>query len=151
MSDIFKWDIIFVSKFPESIKCSNCGDFFIPYFGVCTECNKKIRISRVMPKKRPVLIWISKSKWHKSMAFGIPLSKDVRKLTKNYDQLIEIKDCKYLNTNPIYQIPRNAAINQATRIDGNNLNSNDIIAKLTNEVIKNLIQDKLIEWLFSEN
>jgi hypothetical protein len=42
-----------------------------------------------------------------------------------------------------------AMIHQATRIDGNVLNSEKVIGRLTNTVKMKRIEDKLFNWIFS--
>lgn len=41
-----------------------------------------------------------------------------------------------------------AIIHQATRIDGCVLNTNRLIGKITDSVVKTKIEDKLIDWIF---
>ena len=144
---INKWDMVFVPKFPESIKCKKCQDDFIPYKCNCTSCNQETNISYIIPKQpRPVLIWIHQLHWHKSMAFGIPLSSVYE--PDLFKVLIKIENCSFLDISQDKVIPRTAIINQATRFSGNTINITKVFGKLTDSTIQEEINNKLFEWLF---
>jgi len=77
MYDFKKWDIIYCSKFPESVQCKNssCGKFFtLPNKYNCSICGQETLITNIIAKPRPIILWIDKMSWHNSMSFGIPLS-----------------------------------------------------------------------------
>ena len=146
---INKWDIVFVPKFPESIKCTKCQDDFIPYKCNCTSCNQEINISYIIPKQpRPVLIWIDQLNWHKSIAFGIPLSFSYK--PDLFNVLIKPDDCNFLDTTPYIVTARTASINQATRFCANTINITKVFARLTDLVKQEEIYNKLNEWLFRQ-
>lgn len=146
---INKWDIVFVPKFPESIKCTKCQDDFIPFKCNCTSCNQEINISYIIPKQpRPVLIWIDQLNWHKSMAFGIPLSSIYK--PDLFEVLIKPEDCNFLNISQDIVIARAAIINQATRFSGNTINIAKVFGRLIDLVKQEEIHNKLNEWLFGQ-
>lgn len=146
---INKWDMVFVPKFPESIKCTECQNEFIPYKCNCTNCGREINISYIIPKQpRPVLIWIDQLNWHKSIAFGIPLSSIYK--PDLFNVLIKPEDCNFLNPLPDIVIARTASINLATRFSGNTINITKVFGILTDLAIQEKINNKLNEWLFRE-
>ena len=144
-----KWDIIYTSRFPESIKCRNrnCGRSFIISNYCCPYCGCKNNISNIVSKIRPILLWIDKENWFESMTFGIPLS--VSKIYENdYNQPIYLSDYTFLHNDRIYHRPMRALIHQATRVDGNVFKQDKIIGKISNNVIKQKIENKLFKWLW---
>lgn len=145
-----KWDIVYISKFPESIKCTNssCGKhFMLNPQQACTFCNTPTHVSNIIGKIRPVLLWSNQNDWFDSMAFGIPLSSS--DLVENmYNELVNINDYTFVHTNNKLHRPMRAVICQSTRIDGCVLNSNSLIGKLTNTTVQDKIQNKLFSWLF---
>lgn len=146
---IDKWDMVFVPKFPESIKCTMCQGDFIPYKCNCANCNQEIDFSYIIPKQpRPVIIWMHQLNWHKSIAFGIPLSKTYK--PDLFNVLIKPEDCNFLNTAPDIVIARTASINQATRFSANTINIAKVFGRLTDLVRQEEINNKLNEWLFRQ-
>jgi hypothetical protein len=148
MSQFFKWDIIYTSKFPESIQCGGCKNFFMPCKSSC-ECGYENNISNIVDKIRPILLWIDKNNWRDSMAFAILLSAS-RILENDYNEPIYLSDYKFKHKNNIYNRPMRAMIHQSTRIDGNILKKDKIIGKLTNLVKMRKIEDKLFNWMFGD-
>jgi hypothetical protein len=146
---INKWDIVFVPKFPENIKCIICQNDFIPYKCNCTICNQETNILYIIPKQpRPVLIWIDQLNWHKSIAFGIPLSSIYK--PDLFNVLIKPEECNFLDTTPNIVIARTASISQATRFSANTINITKVFGRLTNSVKQEEINNKLNEWLFRQ-
>lgn len=144
-----KWDIVYITRFPETIQCTNprCGSYLTAFDVECRNCGKKIKISNLIAKIRPVILWKSQSSWHESMSFGIPLS--ASRLTEDmFNEVISLSDYTYLNKNPKYQKPMRAVITQSSRIDGNLLTEKMLIGKLTNQTIQSKIENKLLSWLF---
>jgi hypothetical protein len=147
MSSFSKWEIIYTSKFPESVKCVSCGNFFMPCNSNCS-CGHQNNISGVVDKVRPILLWIDKHNWRESMSFAIPLSSS--KLADNdYNEIIYLEDYSFVHKDEKFHRPMRAMIHQATRIDGNVLNSEKVIGRLTNTVKMKRIEDKLFNWIFS--
>ena len=146
---IEKWDMVFVPKFPESIKCKLCKKDFIPYKCNCSVCGQETDISHIITKQpRPVLIWLHQSNWHDSMAFGIPLSSIY--IPDLFKVLIKPEDCTFSNISQYIVIARTAIITQATRFSGNTINITKVFGKLTDLAIQEKINNKLNEWLFRE-
>lgn len=80
------------------------------------------------------------------MTFGIPLStSDFH--SDNWNHAINISDCLFTDTK--YERPMRAIICQATRADGNVISDKAFIGKVTNEVTKSQIENKMLAWLFS--
>lgn len=146
---IEKWDIAFVPKFPESIRCKLCKKDFIPNKCNCSVCAQETDISYIIPKQpRPVLIWIHQLEWIDSIAFGIPLSSV--HTPGLFKVLIKIEDCSFLDISQDKVKPRTAIINQATRFSGNTINMTKVFGRLTDLVIQEEINNKLFDWLFRE-
>lgn len=144
---INKWDMVFVPKFPESIKCKLCKKDFIPNKCNCPGCTQETDISYIIPKQpRPVLIWINQLNWHCSMAFGIPLSSIYK--PDLFKVLIKIENCSFLDISQDKEIPRTAIINQATRFSGNTINITRVFGRLTDLTMQGKIENKLFDWLF---
>jgi hypothetical protein len=141
-----KWDIIYTSKFPEAVRCSKCGNFFMPCHSNC-ECGHKNNISSIVAKVRPVLLWIDKYNWRESMAFAIPLSK-TNIMENDYNEPIYLPDYDFIHKDKKFNLPMRAMIHQATRIDGNVLKGDKIIGKLTDTVKMHKIEEKLFNWIF---
>ncbi len=144
-----KWDIIYISRFPETIKCSNprcCRDFSITNYS-CPYCGQNNTVSNVIGKPRPIILWLDQSFWSQSMAFAIPLSK-----TKLYEdkvnEIIKLSDYQFLHPKEIYRQPMRAIICQATRIDGCIFSQNSLIGKIQNIVLREKIETKLLNWIF---
>jgi hypothetical protein len=142
-----KWDIIYTAKFPESVQCQVCRNYVMPCVSKCN-CGHENNISNIVNKIRPVLLWIDKLNWFESMAFAIPLSTTNSMLENKFNEPIEIKDFNFIHTNKDYFRPMRAMIHQSTRIDGNALPSNEIIGKVTDNVKKEKIENKLFSWIF---
>jgi len=146
---IEKWNMVFVPKFPESIKCRLCKKDFIPFKCNCPICNQETDISHIISKQpRPVLIWIHQLNWHSSMAFGIPLSSICK--PDLFKVLIKPDDCNFFDISQDIIIARMAIINQATRFSGNTINLTKVFGKLTDLIVQEEINNKLNEWLFRE-
>lgn len=146
MIQFSKWDIIYTSKFPESVKCADCGVFFMPCISSCT-CGHLNNISNIVDKVRPILLWIDKYDWFQSMTFAIPLSAS-RVVEDNYNEPILLEDYTFIHKDEKYHRPMRAIIHQSTRIDGNVLNEHRVIGRLINEVRMKKIEDKLFNWVF---
>jgi len=144
---IEKWDMVFVPKFPESIKCEHCNNEFIPDKCICANCKKETNFLHLIPKQpRPVLIWLNQLNWHKSMTFGIPLSRTYK--PDLFNILIKPEHCDFFISSPDIEIARTVAINQATRFSGNTINFSEVFARITDKLIQEDIQNKLNNWLF---
>ncbi len=103
-----------------------------------------------MAKVRPMILWINQTGWYQSMTFGIPLSTTIGKyqyVSDNLNQIIDISDCVFFDK--AYEKPMRAVICQATRADGNVIQSKHFIGKVTDEALKKQIEDKLFAWLFT--
>lgn len=146
-----KWDIIYASKFPDTVKCDNlkCGLNFSIEKHTCPHCNKINNISNIVAKTRPIILWHDQLKWFRSMTFGIPLSTS-RLENDSLNQVVYLSDYQYLFPDNKFQNPMRAIICQASRLDGSALKTNMLIGKLTNSVVQTEIEDKLFSWLFSE-
>lgn len=146
-----KWDIIFITRFPDTIQCSNlrCRRSFSITKYFCPHCNKENSVSNIIGKARPIILWLDQTFWSQSMAFGIPLSK-AKFYSDKVNEGIKLSDYQFLHKNPVYNVPMRAIICQATRIDGNVLSSNRIIGKITSSVSKRSIENKLLDWIFAE-
>ena len=141
--------MIFVPKFPESIKCKLCKKDFIPNKCNCPVCTQETDISYIIPKQpRPVLIWIHQLNWIDSIAFGIPLSSIYT--PGLFKVLIKIEDCSFSDISQDKVIPRMAIINQATRFSGNTINITKVFGRLSDLAIQEEINNKLNEWLFRQ-
>lgn len=144
-----KWDIIYTSRFPESVQCRNrnCGRHFTISEYSCPHCGCRNYVSNIIGKIRPILLWLDKSKWFESMAFAIPLSCG-RIYENDYNQPISLNDYVFLHSNQNRHRPMRAIIHQATRVDGNVLSLNKKIGRITNAVVQQKIENKLLEWIF---
>jgi hypothetical protein len=144
-----KWDIIYTSRFPESIKCHNssCGNSFLISDYSCPHCSSKNNVSNVIAKIRPVLLWIDQSNWYESMTFGIPLSSG-RIFENKYNYPVLLTDYTFLHSDGIYNKPMRAVIHQATRIDGNVFRNNMLIGRINNAVVQQNIENRLLDWLW---
>lgn len=144
-----KWDIIYASRFPESVQCSNrnCRRHFTIFEYSCPHCGCRNYVSNIIGKIRPVLLWLDKSKWFESMAFAVPLS-TARIYENNFNEPIYLKDYAFSHSNSTRHRPMRAVIHQATRIDGNVLLTRERIGRLTDTVVQRKIEDKLIDWIF---
>lgn len=147
MSTLFsKWDIVYPLRYPEAIQCSSCGNYLtINSQQECSYCHKKNNVSNIIAKIRPMILWIDQSNWYKSMAFGIPLS-TTGYFTDSHNQAIKLSDCIFFEKR--YEKPMRAILCQATRADGCVIERKHLVGKLTNQVIRNNIENKLFTWLF---
>lgn len=147
--DFKKWDIIYTSRFPESIKCHNttCGNSFLISEYNCPHCKTPNNISSIIGKIRPILLWIDQSNWFESMTFGIPLS-SVKIYENKYNFPVLLTDYVFLHSNGSYNKPMRAVIHQATRIDGNVFRDDMLIGKVNNVVVQQNIENKLFNWLW---
>lgn len=147
--DFKKWDIIYTSRFPETIDCHNasCGSsFFISKYN-CPNCNQENNVSNIIAKVRPIILWIDKIHWFKSMTFGIPLSAS-KMYDDRYNQIILLSDYTFVHSNNNYHKPMRAVVHQATRFDGNVFRGDMLVGKINNTVIQKKIEDKLLDWLW---
>lgn len=144
-----KWDIIYISKFPESIQCSSsdCRRHFSPSKSSCPYCGSENMISNLIAKIRPIILWLDNDYWIESMAFGIPLSSN-KIYSNKHNQKILLTDYVFSHKDSRYERPMRALIHQATRIDGCVLSKSKIIGTITNSVVKDEIENKLFEWIF---
>ena len=145
-----KWDIIYCSKFPESIQCKNlsCGSFFtLPNKYNCSICGQETVITNIIAKPRPILLWIDKISWHNSMSFGIPLSAS-RVVDSKYNIKIDISQYVFIHEDQTKNQPMRAVIHQATRLDGCILSEQNLIGRLNDAVVMRRIEDSLVDWLF---
>jgi hypothetical protein len=142
-----KWDIVYPLRYPESVQCTYCGNHFtINEKQECLHCKKINNVSNIIAKVRPMILWIGQTGWYRSMTFGIPLS------TTNYysDRLnhaIAISNCMFIDKS--YEKPMRAVLCQATRADGCVIETKHLVGKITDNVVKQQIEDKLFNWLFS--
>ncbi|MDP3764566.1 MAG: hypothetical protein Q8Q95_03010 [bacterium] len=142
-----KWDIIFVTKFPEIISCSKCNRPFSILDYPCQFCGNKNIVTNIIAKPRPAILWLDQVSWFKSMAFAIPLSKSGM-IEDRFNEIIKISDYTFLHSDITYRVPMRAVICQATRIDGNVLSQNKLIGKITDTNLMNKIENKLLNWVF---
>lgn len=144
-----KWDIVYVSRYPESIDCQNpnCRKPFLIHTAPCEHCNQSNIISHIVNKIRPILLWIGQDRWFQSMTFGIPLSKTHIHEAK-YEHPIYLNQYQFLHTNQNKKMPMRAMITQATRIDGTTLKKSELIGKLTDILVQKEIENKLMGWIF---
>ena len=142
-----KWDIVFAPKFPETIKCSKCSRNFSIVSYPCEFCKNINRVTNIIPKSRPVILWIDQIHWFQSMAFAIPLSKSGMYENK-FNEIIKIENYMFLHNDTSYKTPMRAIVCQATRIDGCVISTNRLLGKITDIVLKNKIENKLFNWIF---
>lgn len=144
-----KWDIVYISRFPETIQCSNlkCCRHFSIVDQNCPHCNSKNNVSSVIGKPRPIILWLDKIFWSQSMAFGIPLSK-TNMYSDKFNQIIKLPEYQFTHNDLNYKIPMRAVICQSTRIDGNVLQKGSIIGRITDSVLQKNIENKLLNWIF---
>lgn len=147
--DFKKWEIIYISRFPETIKCQHCPNYYSISEHICPHCKKLNNIlTNIIAKPRPFLLWLDKSNWIDSMSFGIPLStSNLLNITKT-NVLIQKNHYIFTHSKSTYNQPMRAIIHQATRVDGNVCERKDVIGIVTDKVIQEEIQNKLFEWLF---
>jgi len=110
-------------------------------------CGAENRISNIIDKIRPVILWIDQEGWFNSMAFAIPLNKS-RIYEDNFNEILLLRDYNFIHSNNNYETPMRAVIHQATRVDGNVLKNKNIIGQVTNKVKQKSIESKLFNWIF---
>lgn len=146
LGDFHKWDIVYPLRYPESILCTSCSRYFsISHSQACSHCKVANNVSNIIVKVRPMILWIDKSAWYKSMCFGIPLS-TTQYYSDKYNHGILIDDCIF--ENPNFSKPHRAVISQATRADGNAFQSTSRIGCINNRMVQDEIEKKLLEWVF---
>lgn len=145
-----RWDIIYPSRYPESVKCTGCNNYFsIPSNQNCPSCNSIENVSNIIDKPRPCVLWIDKARWFDNMTFAIPLSSNPSRLYSNkFNVLVRTDQATFFKGKENYIKPFRAVIFQATRIDGSSFNEHKLIGRITNIFIQEEIEIKLIEWLF---
>lgn len=144
-----KWDIIYISRFPESIPCKKCKKHFMIANHRCSYCQTLNNVSSIIAKIRPAILWIDQSRWFESMSFAIPLSTSRPEIVRTYDEPIALSQYSFLHKNIKFHRPMRAVIHQATRIDGCVLQAPWLLGKITDVVVQKKIEDKLFNWLFS--
>lgn len=151
MTTFSKWDIIYTSKFPESIQCKNpiCKKYITVSDTFCPHCQGANNISNIISKIRPVILWIDQVDWYQSMAFAIPLSATNPYTQDLYNEPILLTHYSFLHTDSQYKKPMRAVIHQSTRIDGNVLDKTKIIGKITDTVVQGKIENKMLKWIFN--
>lgn len=152
--DFNKWDIIYISRFPESIQCVNesCkGRYFSPSEVSCPHCNQLNSLSSIIGKVRPIILWKTQTYWYRSMSFAIPVSSTQPMLETLYDEPIKLEHYSFQHLDPRKHIPMRAVISQSTRIDGNVLNLANKIGSLTDKTVQSKIENKLWDWLFTDS
>lgn len=144
-----KWDIVFSTRFPETIQCTNfkCRRNFSIAKHQCDYCKTENNVSSIVAKPRPIIVWLDQRLWHKSMAFGIPLSL-TNIIEDPYNHMVLLQHYLFSHTDKTYNQPMRAIIHQATRIDGNTLNKDKIIGTITDKITQDAIENKLLDWLF---
>lgn len=145
-----KWDIVYASWFPEAVKCNNrkChGTFTIDKYD-CPHCGNNNFFTKVIAKPRPIILWLDQDEWFKSMSFGIPLSKTNPAMSDRLNQSILLPHYVFLHKDVKYRQPMRAVISQATRVAGNTFGKQEVIGRITDEIIKEQIETKLFEWIF---
>lgn len=141
-----RWDIVYPSRYPESILCRKCKNHFtIRNIQECSHCREPNNVSNIIVKIRPLILWVNQDKWFNSMAFGIPLSTSGF-YSDTFNHAIKIEDCTFFQKDK--EKPMRALIFQATRVDGNVLHSKTLIGKLSSSKVKSEIENKLLEWIF---
>ena len=148
---IKKWDIVFAKRFPESLKCTKCQGYYdVSDTQICTHCSSPNRFTELMIKRRPIIVWKSQISWVESMAFGIPLSSTTKWGSGLFSVGLQITDCSFISNSSDIAKPRRANICQSTRLDGNTLISTRKFGVVTNLVIRDEIENKLLSWIFDE-
>ena len=93
-----------------------------------------------------MILWISQNGWYKSMTFGIPLSTSGF-YSDNNNQAIAVSDCIF--SDKAYEKPMRAILCQATRTDGNVIQTKHLVGQVTDQVVRKAIEDKLFAWLWA--
>lgn len=145
-----KWEIYYISRFPECIPCKKCHRSIMPETTNCPHCHSLNRMSNLVAKIRPIILWSNQKYWKESMAFGIPLSKTNPIVENDFNQPILMDDYSYLYSNEKYHNPMRALIHQSTRIDGNVLSQHWLLGEITNDIVKQKIDNKLFNWIFPD-
>lgn len=149
MGPFKKWDILYASKFPESVTCPCGKELMVSASEICIHCKRKIAISNIIPKIRPIILWIDQDSWYKSMAFGIPLTRSNPATEDKYNQPIFLPSYSYIYKDAKYHAPMRAVITHATRVDGNVFHSRNLIGRITDTLVQRKLDNKMLDWLFS--
>lgn len=142
-----KWDMVYVSRYPESVDCESCKQPFLIHTTPCEHCKKDNVVSNIVNKVRPVLLWIGQDRWFQSMSFGIPLSTTNIHEGK-YEHPIYLNHYQFLHRKKERNKPMRVMITQATRIDGMALKKSELIGKLNDIITQRQIENKLMDWIF---
>lgn len=145
-----KWYIFWMCYFPENLSCKKCNENLDQLLRIeCPNCNTTNKISNIIPKPRPVVLWIDKPKWCDNITFGIPLSTDIEHFNYygKYNHLIKLDDYEVADDFQDKKEVLRAIINQASRIDGNCINKCKFFGQLKDETTKEKIENKLRKWL----
>ena len=142
-----RWDIVFVTKYPEEIDCKGCRRPLSITNEKCTHCGAITNVSSIVAKPRPALLWIDRANWRENITFAIPLS-TTRLAEDDHQHIIKIEHCTFSNPDIKYQVPMRAMIYQSSRVDGNVLREKKRIGVLTDTSVRNAIENKLLSWIF---
>jgi hypothetical protein len=146
--DFAKWDLIYCTRYPETVHCDNCHGYFnFEPKQDCTSCGTRRNVSNIITKVRPCILWIDQDRWVGGMSFAIPVSSS-RFYSNDHNEQISLSQITYSTSNINLQRPIRAVIYQATRIDGGAFNTHDVLGKVTDRVVQERIETKLISWLF---
>lgn len=143
-----KWDIVYPMRYPEAIKCACGGYLTVEPLQRCIHCGKHVKITNIIAKVRPMILWIGKTSWYRSMTFGIPLSSSYY-ISDNLNEMLDINMCIFHDRK--YERVMRAVICQSTRVDGNVLRNKDRVGVVNDVLIRKRIEDKLFQWLFGTN
>lgn len=145
-----KWSIFWTCYFPDNIFCKKCNKNLDTLLTItCPECNTKNKISSIIPKPRPVILWIEEYKWCENVTFGIPLSGNIESYNfdDKFNQLIQINTYEVADEFKDKKAVFRAVINQSTRIDGNCIKKCNFFGLIKDEIMKEKIENKLRNWL----
>lgn len=153
MVDYQQWDIVYPTRYPESVKCSDCNNYFsIPSLQKCPTlgCPHSENVSSIIDKPRPCVLWIDKSRWFDNMTFGIPLSSNPGRLhTDQFNVLVMTNQTVYFSGKEKYIKPFRVVIHQATRVDGSAFNEHNLIGRIIDKRVQDEIELRLVNWLFN--
>lgn len=143
-----KWDIVYFSRIPDTIKCFKCHNSFTLDTHVCPHCKQNNKLSNHISKPRPFLLCIDQKNWIESMTLGIPLSTSHLFNITATTAHIKKTDYVFLHTDQKYYQPMRAVIHQVTRLNGNVIRSEDLIGEINNKSVIDEIENKLLDWVF---
>lgn len=143
-----KWDIIYTSRFPESVQCKKCEHYFSISKHACQSCGMENNVSSIVAKIRPIVLWLDQKNWFKSMAFAIPVSTTDVLQQDAFNHVVKLENYSFTHSDKKYHQPMRAIVHQATRIDGNVLDTNKLIGKITDVITQQQIEEKLLNWIF---